>query len=402
MSDFQQFGTITTLHRLRADNTSALERELMGFRQRRPIGLVLPSLASEMEGPALAPIVAVLRPVQYLEQVVVALDRAKPADFRRARRFFEDFRSELRILWVHGPGVQQVLKRFGQADLSLGPEGKGRTAWLAFGYLLAARRCRVIALHDCDILTYERGLLARLTYPVANPRQAYEFAKGYYPRYTDKLHGRVARLMFTPLIHALHRLLGAHPLLEYYASFRYPLAGEFALTTDLMRNLRFPSDWGLEIGILAEVYRHASAKHVCQVGIVGNYDHKHQPLSAGDPTRGLSRMAADIAKSLFRILAQDGLELSQGLFKSLEATYLRSAQDAIQQYHDDARINSLEFDRHQEELAVETFAAAVRRAAADFMADPLGAPMIPSWARIEAALPDIGAELVAAVEADNT
>ena len=112
-------------------------------------------------------------------------------------------------------------------------------------------------------------------------------------------------------------------------------------------------------------------------------------------------MAADIAKSLFRILAQEGLTLSSGHFMTLKAAYLRAAQDAIQQYHDDARINGLEFDRHLEEVAVETFLAALIYAASEFEKDPLGAPMIPSWARVEAALPDLGSELVRAVEADN-
>jgi len=400
--DFQQFGSISTLHRLRTDNTPQLEQELKAFRHRRPVALVLPALASEMDGPALGAIVEQLRGVRYLEEIVLALDRSDAASFRRARKFFAGIKTDLRILWVHGPRVQKVLKSFSKADLDIGPEGKGRTAWLAFGFVLAQRRCRVIALHDCDILTYERDLLARLVYPVANPRQAYEFAKGYYPRYTTQFHGRVMRLFVTPLINALQRILGHHPLLEYYSSFRYALAGEFALTTDLMRNLRFPSDWGLEVGVLAEVYRHASAKHVCQVGILGNYDHKHQPLSPRDRTKGLQRMAADIAKSLFRILAQEGLMLASGHFKTLEAAYLRAAQDAIQQYHDDARINGLDFDRHLEEVAVETFLAALIYAAGEFEKDPLGAPMIPSWARVEAALPDLGGALLTAVEADNS
>ena len=37
-----------------------------------------------------------------------------------------------------------------------------------------------LAIHDCDIVTYDRSLLARLLYPVAHPQFNYEFCKGYY------------------------------------------------------------------------------------------------------------------------------------------------------------------------------------------------------------------------------
>jgi len=53
---------------------------------------------------------------------------------------------------------------------------------VTYGDLLALDDCEVIALHDTDITTYDRGLLARLCYPVANPNMGYEFCKGYYPR----------------------------------------------------------------------------------------------------------------------------------------------------------------------------------------------------------------------------
>src|SRR5574337_1165803 len=171
-----------------------------------------------------------------------------------------------------------------------------RSAWMAFGYVLARGQSDVIALHDCDILTYRRELLARLCYPVANTRVAFEFSKGYYSRVTDRFHGRVTRLLVTPLIRALQRTLGQQPFLTYLDGFRYPLAGEFAMIADLARVNRIPSDWGLEVGVLAQVYRNCAFGRVCQVDLADTYEHKHQPLSAEDPTTGLMRMAIDITK----------------------------------------------------------------------------------------------------------
>ena len=71
------------------------------------------------------------------------------------------------------------------------------------GYVLATGRAESVALHDCDITTYNKELLARLIYPVANPQFNYEFCKGFYARVANgKINGRVSRLV-SPLIQAL-------------------------------------------------------------------------------------------------------------------------------------------------------------------------------------------------------
>ena len=146
-----------------------------------------------------------------------------------------------------------------------------------------------VATHDCDILDYQRDLLARLCAPTANPNMSYEFAKGYYSRVSERMHGRVTRLFMTPLLQALKSVLGPIPLLDYLASFRYPLSGECSMTSDLVRANRIPADWGLEIGVLAEVFRNCSLKRVAQVELVANYDHKHQELSRDNARQGLHR-----------------------------------------------------------------------------------------------------------------
>jgi glucosyl-3-phosphoglycerate synthase len=163
---------------------------------------------------------------------------------------------------------------------------------------------------------------------------------------------------------------------------------------------RIPSDWGLEVGMLAEVYRNCSLKRICQVELVENYDHKHQDLSEHDATRGLHRMVVDIAASLIRNLASYGVEFDSGFLHALTAAYVRTAQDAIASYNDDALLNGLAFDRHEEELAVETFTRALRAAGFDFVRDPLGNAPIPNWNRVTSALPEFLDELREAVEAD--
>ena len=217
------------------------------------------------------------------------------------------------LLWNSGPRVQALYEILRREGLDPGTNGKGQSTWLAFGYVLATDVSRVIAIHDCDIRDYSRELLARLCFPTANPNLHYEFAKGYYGRVADRLYGRVTRLFVTPLLRAMKAVLGTHPLLEYLDSFRYPLAGECSMTTDLARINRIPSDWGLEIGTLVEVYRNCSLKRICQVELVENYDHRHQSLSVDDATQGLHRMVADIAASAIRNLASYGVAVRRGL-----------------------------------------------------------------------------------------
>ena len=401
MSDFFQTGVVTTLHRLKPNNIERLEADLERFSRSRRIGLVLPALYSEFATPAMQRIVSELRQVRYLQRIVVSLGRASREDFDRARLFFKDFYTPVTFVWVDGERTQSLLQMLEEKGLSAGGDGKGRSCWLAYGSILAARDCEVIALHDCDIVNYDRQLLARLCYPVAHPNLGFEFCKGYYSRVTDRMHGRVTRLFMTPLIRALGSMAPTAALLQFLDSFRYLLAGEFAMDVNLARVNRIPGDWGLEVGVLAEVYRNCAVSRVCQVDLTDNYEHKHQSLSEEDSGKGLRRMTADIAKSLFRTIAAEGLVFTADHFRSLEVRYVRLAQDTIARYHADAMLNGLKFDRHGEEIAVATFARSLRQAAAEFVEDPLGLPLIPNWNRVLAAVPEFFELLLDAVEKDS-
>jgi glucosyl-3-phosphoglycerate synthase len=405
MADFHQTGVITTLHRLGDQPIHLLEKQILAHAEARPIALVLPCLYQELEGPALAGILEGLSDVRYLKQVVVSVSGTESrAEFERFRTAFDAVRTlddrPVTFVWNGSPRIQRIYQRLSAEGLDAGEDGKGRGTWLAYGYVLAANQARVVAVHDCDIRDYDRELLARLCFPTVNPNLNYEFAKGYYGRVSDRLHGRVTRLFMTPLLRAMKSVLGENPLLAYLDSFRYPLAGECSMTTDLARINRIPSDWGLEVGMLAEVYRNCSLKRICQVEVVENYDHKHQELSENDPTRGLHRMVHDIASSLIRNLASYGVQFDAGFLNTLISAYVRTAQDAVARYSDDAALNGLVFDRHEEEVAVETFSRALRAAGLSFVRDPMGAPLIPNWNRVTSALPDLLAELQEAVEDD--
>lgn len=402
MGDFHQNGIITTLHNLGGRSLEDTEKELTAFSAVRPLGLILPSLYSELEGQAMPKILSELINVPYLNQIVVGLDRADASQYKAALSFFSELPQHHRILWNDGPRLRAIDQKLSELDLAPKELGKGRNVWYCMGYILASNKAESVALHDCDITTYTREMLARLIYPVANPQFNYEFCKGFYARVADgKINGRVSRLLISPLLQALKTSLGQMDYLDYMDSFRYPLAGEFSFRRDVLNDIRIPSDWGLEVGVLSEMYRNYASNRLCQVDIADNYDHKHQKLSLDDESQGLSKMSIDIAKGLFRKLATQGVIFSQETFRSIKATYYRKALDLIETCHNDAIMNGLTLDVHEEEKAVEMFAQNIITAGDVFMEKPMERPFIPSWNRVVSAVPDIFDQLVTAVEEDH-
>jgi len=306
------------------------------------MSLILPCLYSELGTEAMPNIVRELSSVTYLHRVVIGLDRASEAEFRHAREFFQDLGLEHTVLWNESPRMQALGQRLDEMGLAPSEPGKGKNVWSCIGYLLGCQDSSVVAVHDCDILTYTNDLLARLIYPVANPTFPYALAKGYYARIgSDKLNGRVTRLLVSPLLIALKRVIGDRDYVDYLRSFRYPLSGEFAMRTNILPDLRIPSDWGLEIGVLSEAWRNLAPRSVCQVEIADDYDHKHQEM------------------------------------------------------------NGLSVDRHAEEAAIELFAESLMRAGYAFLDNPHETPFIPTWNRIHAADPDFTRDLLQAADEDQ-
>lgn len=401
MADFYQNGIITTLHNLSQRPIEDMEKELCEFSKVRPMTLVLPSLYSELQGDALPNIVKELGKVKYLKEIVIGLDRANESQYREALEFFKPLNQNFKVLWNDGPRLCEIDNILHEEGLAPLEPGKGRNVWYCLGYVLASGKSQSVALHDCDIVTYDKSLLARLIYPVANPSFNYEFCKGYYARVANgKIHGRVSRLLVTPLIRALKKTVGNMDYLDYIDSFRYPLAGEFSFRTDVINDIRIPSDWGLEIGVLSELNRNYANNRLCQADIAESYDHKHQDLSPEDVSTGLAKMSIDISKALFRKLATNGVVFNSETFRSLKATYFRIALDFIETYYNDALMNGLKLDIHSEEKAVELFARNILVAGQSFLENPMEKPFIPSWNRVTSAVPGILKDIHAAVDAD--
>ena len=402
MSDFSQNGIISTLHDFGTKSVKDIENELKKFSKERKMVLILPSLYSELEGDALPKIVSEISKTNYLNHIIIGLDKANKSQAQKAWKFFKKIKTPFTILWNDGPKLKKLNDELKKKDLAPNEYGKGRNVWYCLGMCIARDEARSVALHDCDIKTYDRRMLAKLFYPVVNPLFNFEFCKGYYPRVAqNKMGGRVARLLVFPLITALEKTIGKSDYLEFMKSFKYPLAGEFSFRRNVLPELRISSDWGIEVGVLSEMQRNFSPHNICQVDLADSYDHKHQDLSIGDETKGLSRMSIDIIKTFIKKLATQGNTFSREKFRSLKATYYRSALDLIDIYRSDAYMNGLKFDSHTEEKAVELFAINIMKAGEAFILNPMDTPFIPTWSRVKSAIPDFLTRLEKVVNEDN-
>ena len=161
------------------------------------------------------------------DRVLIAL-RASEAALPEVVSWLEGFDLPLSVCWCTAPAIEDRLAAAGIET----PAGKGRDVWLALGI---AASSDFVVVHDADAKSYAASHVPRLLFPLAGEAS---FAKGYYARVENgQLYGRLCRLFVAPVLRALRDEYDA-PILQYLAAFRYPLAGEFAMTGDLARRLR--------------------------------------------------------------------------------------------------------------------------------------------------------------------
>ncbi|MCB2185440.1 MAG: glycosyl transferase [Deltaproteobacteria bacterium] len=419
MADFNQEGLISTLHNLyetfdRAEYLAKLERKLESYAEEIKICLLLPSLYSEILNPdVLDPIIKQINEVKYLYKVVVALGGApEEAQFKEAREYFYQLKCtgrEVKVVWVEGPRLQAIFQDIAAREIPVGVSGKGQSVWISLGYIFARLEAEVVALHDCDIVTYDRTMLGRLIEPAANPNNDFEFCKGYYARISPSeraMKGRVTRLFVAPFVDAMKELMYTRGYTDlgrffsYHRTFNYPLAGEFSFTTRLGRGINIAYDWGLEVSTLSEVYHRVIPRKIAQIDLAPNYEHKHQDLSPEDKSRGLHRMVVDIAKFFLFYMRAHGVALDDAQVDMIRHTYYQNSLKFVKAYSDDADVNGLNYDRYKEEMTVRHFR--------DFLAtaweqvqDQTEGTLIPAWNRVIYSIPDIYRKILEAVEADN-
>ena len=108
MSDFSQNGIISTLHDFGTKSIEQIEKELLNFSKERKMELILPCLYSELKGDALPKIVSEISKTNYIDHIIIGLDKASEAEARKAWTFFEKLETPFTILWNDGPNLKKL------------------------------------------------------------------------------------------------------------------------------------------------------------------------------------------------------------------------------------------------------------------------------------------------------
>lgn len=367
MPDFYQHARLPTLHHLADSDVLARESELAEWSKNKPIVLLLPALYSEFNATALPRMMREIAGVPYVSEVVLTVNQATAAQIDKARLQLSNLLGDkpFTLLWNDGPALQAVHRQLEARGLAEFRHGKGSNIWMGVAHLKARGTALTVASHDTDILSYERGMLWRLCYPVAHPDMPYQFAKGYYGRVGDRLYGRMTRLMIFPLIQAFISVMGNSPLLDHLEGFRYPLSGEFCADLDALSAVSMPSGWGLEVCLLSEMFRTLKPERMCQVDLGSNFEHRHRAVSNTPATaaaaEGLIDSAIEVSRTLANHLLRDKND-SPDVLEQVQQRYVELANQWVPRYQHDAMLNGLRYDVEDEQNAVQVFVQALKQA----------------------------------------
>jgi glucosyl-3-phosphoglycerate synthase len=197
-------------------------------------------------------------------------------------------------------GTAEVAERAGatvhqEAELlpQMGPVlGKGDAMWRALSVL----KGDVVCYLDADSVGFQGHFATGLLGPLVC-EEGVEFVKAFYrrPFEQDGISlpdggGRVNHLMARPALALFYPDL---------AGVRQPLAGEVAARRELLERVPFATGYGVEIGMLIDVWREVGLERIAQVDLEVHRN-RHQPLQE------LTPMACTVLGTIARRLEREG------------------------------------------------------------------------------------------------
>ncbi|MBC7131445.1 hypothetical protein H5T51_09615, partial [Candidatus Bathyarchaeota archaeon] len=219
----------------------------------------------------------------------------------RAKRGLIDF--FLKVVHQFDQNIAKVLAKFGVFGVTgffgILP-GKGSGLWLS----IPLTRGDIICFVDADIMNFSKEYVVGLCHPIIYSwnlqEAAIKLVKAYYNRLTvDKdnpkrkfLGGRVCRLLIRPLLKSITETFNLYVGLE---TVKYPLAGEFALSRDLLERISLPSNYAIEMAVLFQTYDITGPNSIAQLDL-GTYHH------IGRKFESLENMARQIVNFVFRVV----------------------------------------------------------------------------------------------------
>ncbi len=257
-----------------ADEFKQLD-ELLALKHQKglTISLALPALNEEE---TVGKVIRMMK--KELMEKVPLLDEIVLIDSNSTDRTREIAQDEGIPVYIH----QQLLERLGAR------RGKGEALWKS----LLVTRGDILAWIDTDIVNIHPRFVYGILGPLLiNPH--IQVVKGFYRRplkVGEKMQagggGRVTELTARPLLNLFYPEL---------SGVVQPLAGEYAGRRAALERAVFFSGYGVETGLLIDIYEHYGLNAIAQVDLLERIHH-NQPLDA------LSKMSFAIIQTVMRKL----------------------------------------------------------------------------------------------------
>ncbi len=179
---------------------------------------------------------------------------------------------------------KNILKNYGTF------KGKGEALWKS----IFITKGDLIVWCDADIENFN----SRFIYGILGPlieNDKINFVKAFYRRplkvhhsYIKEEGGRVTEILVKPILNLFYPQL---------SMIFQPLAGEYAGRRSLFEQLPFFTGYGVEIGLLIDIYEKMGLEAIAQVDVLRRI-HRNQPISS------LSKMSFGILQAIFQKLQQ--------------------------------------------------------------------------------------------------
>lgn len=171
-------------------------------------------------------------------------------------------------------------------------QGKGEALWKSLFVL----KGDIIVWCDSDIKNFSSRFVYGVLGPLITDEELY-FVKAFYRRplkidssYMKGEGGRVTEILVRPILNLFYPEL---------SKLFQPLSGEYAGRREVLEQIPFFTGYGVEIGMLIEIYERFGLERIAQVNVKRRV-HRNQPLSS------LSRMSFGIMQAILKKLEYYG------------------------------------------------------------------------------------------------
>lgn len=170
----------------------------------------------------------------------------------------------------------KIANDFGAKVIDCSEIGKGN----AMSKGLHEAKNEIVVFLDADIINYNKNIIQILALPIINEEA--EFVKSTFNRITG---GKVTQISAIPLLKILYP--------DLY-NFQEPLSGMIACKKSILEKINFESDYGVDIGIVLDLYNMEVLMKEVNIGEILNMSHTVKTMDI------MQKMSYEIMKTIIK------------------------------------------------------------------------------------------------------